>query len=212
MTIADVPPAATDDQVRPDEGVWRVLAGLTDMAAGVVTHRDIKPAEMALTPGAGHAAQIDFALTSHWLAQGLSTQLWPRIDLFAAEGHVAELRTIRQQSRWRAYVSERLKHLGEAANEASDSTYPRPEIVLRAGMLAEYLFTSDTPTPSVVPSEEGGVSFVWHKGGLDVDIEVGDEDVYVCVYLRSSGESFYGSLRERFAETQAVLQYLSTLP
>lgn len=53
-----------------------------------------------------------------------------------------------------------------------DVQSPQPEAVRRAlGEVVRFMGV-DTPTPCVVPTLDGGVQFVWHKGGWDVEVEV----------------------------------------
>lgn len=143
--------------------------------------------------------------------QGISTQLKvpddaPWVELLTG------VRTESELSRWGAYVEERLDQIESGLDRDGAPTYPEPATVKQARLFADSMFGPRTPTPSVVPSEEGAISFVWHKGGFDLDIEVSDSEVYVCVYHRASGSSFFGSSRQHLVAALGVLESLSNLP
>ncbi len=143
--------------------------------------------------------------------QGISTQLRPTDDLAWIEFPTG-VRTVAQRSRGGEYVKERLDRIESAIDRENGSSYPDSAIVNKARLFYDSMFGSRTPTPSVVPSEDGGISFVWHKGGFDLDIEVGDSEVYVCVYHRESAASYYGSSREHLVVALKVLESISNLP
>jgi hypothetical protein len=70
------------------------------------------------------------------------------------------------------------------------------------------------PTPSIVPMSDGGVQIEWHRGGLDVEVTFGADEVdsLYCLELASDeeweGDPYEGfrvlRLRERLGPTSAV--------
>jgi hypothetical protein len=92
----------------------------------------------------------------------------------------------RAATRWGQYVNRRLDAIasGDGAADWEEETgdpYPTPERVERARAVANQWFRVTTPTPSVVPGDDGAVEFVWHKNQIDVWLEVGADvtDLYV---------------------------------
>ncbi len=157
--------------------------------------------------------ETETALRMSCCANGSSTQQWQQATPHDATDHLIGILTTQEPSRWKEYVSKRLVQIeARAADETSEDPYPSAELVRVAHLVVARLFSPSTPTPSVVPSEEGGVSFVWHKGGLDVEIEVGEDEIFVCANRRASGDSFYGSLTEHYELIQGVLRYLALIP
>ena len=84
--------------------------------------------------------------------------------------------------RWYQYVTERLNQLERGEGDFTGLKRPSKEIVDVARTFANSFFTYYTPTPSVVPDEDGNVVFVWHKSGRKLEIIVGLEDVTVWVF------------------------------
>lgn len=213
VTLAETA-STTDSQMRPVE---RSLG-----TGGIESETD-----WLLAHGVGHIVTIHMAqpplggclgaITGYGVSGigsydlGISTQLRP-IDEAPWIEVATGIRTIPVESRWRRYVSERLHRIESGVDREGGEPYPSPITVSRARMFAEYLFTPRTATPSVVPTDDGGVSFVWHKGGFDVDIEVSDDEVFVCVYHSASGTSFYGASSQHLAGVKAVLESISNLP
>lgn len=114
-------------------------------------------------------------------------------------------------SRWAGYVSRRIGELARREYDFTGLTPPSQANLEEAWHLANYLFRFDTATPSVVPSEDGSVVFVWHKAGWDVEIEVAQGERFVWARERSSGTGFSGPLQEHYENLSKLLVSLSGL-
>jgi hypothetical protein len=95
--------------------------------------------------------------------------------------------------RWGEYVNRRLDAIASGVGaadweEETGGPYPTPERVQQAREVTERYFRPTTPTPSVVPGDEGDVEFVWHKNGIDVWVIVGEHGTEVQVYRRGDRE------------------------
>jgi hypothetical protein len=145
---------------------------------------------------------------------GMSTQLFAFYGIGSYGFVASDLQTEIEPSRWKAYVERRLTRLESGTDhEDADRPYPTPAVLHKARTLTLQLFTNQTPTPSVVPAETGGVAFVWHKGGLDIEIEVNanESEDLVWIYSRESKRSFQWTLSTCFPIIKAVLQSLETV-
>lgn len=111
--------------------------------------------------------------------------------------------------RWSQYVTQRLIELQAGAFDFTGLRVPTAPVVNAAWAIAVGSFRPDTPTPSVLPSEDGDILFVWHKAGWDVELDVGAEGTEVWAYDRQSGREFSGSFEEHRAEFAEVLNTLA---
>ena len=113
-------------------------------------------------------------------------------------------------SRWNEYVAERLSQM-----EDKRLTEAQPTLHMGAALQAWYVamryFPPDTPTPSVVPSGNGGVQFVWHKGGWDVEFEVENNEIFIWARSRESKDTWHGNVVEVGARFLDLMQELSTI-
>jgi hypothetical protein len=115
--------------------------------------------------------------------------------------------------RWFNYVNRRLNefvHYPDAVLDNDDS-YPKPPLstINDAWLVAYQMFDSRTPTPTVVPAEQGGVEFEWHKHGWDLVISVLEEETSVWARNRSVGENWSGPLSECYGRVRSILADLS---
>lgn len=78
---------------------------------------------------------------------------------------------------WYKYVSRRLSELAAGLYDFTGVSVPTREVVSRAWSVAASVLLPDTPPPAVVPSEEGTVVFIWRRSNLDLEVEVGSEDI-----------------------------------
>jgi hypothetical protein len=115
---------------------------------------------------------------------------------------------VHRVSTWAEYVSSRLEELANRTHEHGKS-YPDLEMLNRARMEIYGTLKADTPTPSVVPSEAGGVGLIWHKAGWDVEIEFDPEGSFVWARDRSTGETIYEDLDTFRGELSDILTELS---
>lgn len=117
-------------------------------------------------------------------------------------------RVVEDGSRWHRYVAERFEQLCEQTDR---SDKPTLETLNLAWSIVDRLLPPSTSTPSVLPSEGGGVELFWQKGGWDVQVEIDSHGAgNVWTRDRNSGDNHYGSLRERRDELLDVLGMLST--
>ncbi len=115
----------------------------------------------------------------------------------------------RTSSRWYRYVTKRLRELQDGEYDFTDLQVPTSQVVQRARDVANNLFRPETPTPSVVPSGEGDVLYIWHKAGWDLEIDVGPEGTAVWARDRHAGRELYGSLEEQQAWVSSLLDFLA---
>lgn len=113
--------------------------------------------------------------------------------------------------RWLHYVMARLRELQRLIYEPDDETpSPQPEALERALPEIARFMGSDTPTPSVVPTYDGGVQFVWHRGGWDLEVEVGPKETLVWAQRRDGSSSWHGSLDDQLESIRNLLAQLTT--
>lgn len=113
--------------------------------------------------------------------------------------------------RWLGYVIDRLNELALLVDDPDeDLPAPSHDVLSRALDEANRFLLPATPTPSVVPTTDGHVQFVWHKAGWDVEVEIGPEETWVWARDRESGESWSGSLDEHKGELVSLLYRMET--
>lgn len=109
--------------------------------------------------------------------------------------------------KWIPYVEERLRQI---ASRSSLPGYPHRETI---GMVSQYiawLLPPSTPAPSVVPSGDGGIRLIWHKGSWDIDVEVSEEDRSFWAEDTTTGEIHEGDLN-RDEETRVLQDILGLI-
>jgi hypothetical protein len=111
-------------------------------------------------------------------------------------------------ARWNRYVVQRLEELRAGAFDFTGLQVPAEHIVDKAWVVASDYFHFNTPPPSVLPSDEGEILFVWHKAGWDAQISVGSEETTIWAYDRRSGAEFSGSLTSLQNEFSNLLEIL----
>jgi hypothetical protein len=130
---------------------------------------------------------------------------FPRGELASASSNAVPDGT----PRWFNYLKRRLDYLQNypVPDTADDDAYPKPpeETVKTAWQIAYKLFDVDTPTPSIVPADEGGVEFAWHKNGWDLVISALPEETLVWARNRSLGERWSFVLSEQWGRVQSIL-------
>ena len=114
--------------------------------------------------------------------------------------------------RWLEYVDRRLDALLNRPEISDDpEDYPKPpvESIKRARSIAWNYFGSETPTPNVVPSTEGGVDFVWYKGDWHLEIRVDMGGVSIWAHNLLTGELWQGALEEKSEDLRKLLVELA---
>jgi hypothetical protein len=104
------------------------------------------------------------------------------------------------------YVRSRLLQMRERS-KYEVAPYPDEFLLANAWYHAGDLLPPGTPAPSVVPSEDGNVSLVWHQAGWDVEIEIAYQDAEIWAD-HSSGESWSGSVWEDSDQLKELLRSL----
>lgn len=111
---------------------------------------------------------------------------------------------------WVRYVDTRLAQLDcERLFEPSPSMETLSEARAYIGGLLRML-PPDAPAPNVLPSRRGGVDFIWHKAGWNVEVNV-DPDHRVTVWTRNKerGDGCHGDLDDNREFLLDVLRELS---
>lgn len=118
----------------------------------------------------------------------------------------------RELPQWLPYVLRRLNDLALKLDEPDpdDPAIPDPIALERSLAELQRLLADDTPTPSVVPTSEGGVQFVWHKGGWDIEIEVLPSETLAWGRNRSVGARWSGELEDVQAALVDALQQIAS--
>ncbi len=97
-------------------------------------------------------------------------------------------------TRWGAYVGQRLGELERGEGDYTELRCPSAATVARARKVAAETFRDGTPTPSVVPNADGGIDFVWHKNGYDVEICVTETEADIWARQRATGDEWAAPL------------------
>jgi hypothetical protein len=118
-------------------------------------------------------------------------------------------RTVVQDGlRWNSYVARRLTAIQNGTNDFTGLKIPSLWVVDRAWAVARSYFKSSTPPPSVVPTEDGNILYIWRKSGWELHVEVSSEEATAWAYHRRSGHSWSGTLTDRHAKFYALLDLL----
>lgn len=114
----------------------------------------------------------------------------------------------REPPRWLPYVLRRLNALALKLDEPGpdDLGLPDPLALERSLSELQSLLTDDTPSPSVVPTAEAGVQFVWHKGGWDLEVEVLQSETLAWGRNRESGARWAGPLADVRQQVQEAVR------
>jgi hypothetical protein len=178
------------------------------------------PAQIVLTVAVGLAGTavatheaVDIAPTAT-VAQSSSPSIGLLNATTASETLYAnieplKIRTIASDSRWHHYVSKRLRELRDGKYDFTGFRAPSVQVIERAQFLANSFFAPEHPTPSVVPSEEGDVLYVWHKAGWDLEINVGLEEILVWAHDRRAGKDWHGAFEELRVPVAKLLDFLA---
>jgi hypothetical protein len=99
-------------------------------------------------------------------------------------------------TRWGAYVEQRLGELERGEGDYTGLQRPSAGAIMSAREVAASLFRDDTPTPSVVPTESGDVAFVWHKNGIDAELDVNETEADLWAHDRADGDMWSGAVAD----------------
>ena len=97
-------------------------------------------------------------------------------------------------TRWGAYVSQRLDEMERGEGDYTELRQPSAATVANARRVAAETFRDTTPTPSVVPTADGGIDFVWHKNGYDAEICVTETEADIWARHRVTGAEWSSPL------------------
>lgn len=111
-------------------------------------------------------------------------------------------------SRWASYVYRRLDEIEEGQGDFTGLQRPDQVLVARARYIAGTVFAPTTPTPSVVPTEDGEVAFIWRKGGWHLQLTVNHRHTEVWAHHVSSGNIWSGALSLLLTPVQNLLKEL----
>jgi hypothetical protein len=83
-------------------------------------------------------------------------------------------------------VEQRLNDIRQGKGRAGwEGEWPAPAVADAAWKTATETLPGEAPTPSVVPTEEGGIEFMWGKGGWHIELEVcGDSQTLLWMWNR----------------------------
>ena len=109
---------------------------------------------------------------------------------------------------WLSYVNRRLAEMTLDPDESERSRL-LPNAPSRALLEARRLVPDKIVPPSVIPSDEGGILFVWHKGGWDLEIAVEERETTAWGRDRASGQYWAGSVSGHEQELAAVWEKMT---
>ena len=154
----------------------------------------------------GPTASADWRVVHSWPSYGTATQ--PALTIVNdSSSMLRNVRVTRSVAPWVDYVSDRLT----AIAEDPEPGLPHAEVVNRARSWIMHLLPPNAPAPAVLPSENSGIDFVWHRDGWNVEIGVepdGTETVWA--WNRESDEEVLGELEEHRAFVVDLIRTLTT--
>lgn len=115
--------------------------------------------------------------------------------------------------RWLDYVMQRLNALSDRLGEPEEGSAPLadPRALERALEELRTALGAQTPSPSVVPTVEGGVQFVWHQAGWDIEIEVLPHATEVWGRNRQTATRWAGNLESTRPQLRDALQDIESV-
>jgi hypothetical protein len=106
-------------------------------------------------------------------------------------------------ARWSAYVARRLREMEDGKDEEGwTGKWPSLPVLRAAWEQACDLFPDSAPTPSVLPTQDGCISFVWHKNARTVEVTVDETGGELDVWAPATGEEISGELDDQDVRTR----------
>lgn len=177
----------------------------TTVAVAMALATNLIPQPHADLSGAQSPIRYERTVTDPFIISGTRIAQLEKIAPITTTEFTSEIAV-----RWSEYVTRRLTELRVGAFDFTGLRIPAGPVINAAWAIAIGSFHHDTPTPSVLPSEDGDILFVWHKAGWDIEIEVGTEGTAVWAHDRRSGREFSGSFEEHRADFVEVLRTLAS--
>ncbi len=103
---------------------------------------------------------------------------------------------------WLQSAIQRISELTALAH-GWDSYSAKPvsaDAAIDAVQLLLSLAYPELPEPSIVPLADGGLQLEWHRGGLDVEITLSDDESGIFIEDSNSGETSEAQLNAAVAE------------
>ena len=107
------------------------------------------------------------------------------------------------------YVIGRITDLRAGKGDFTGLKKPSALVMDRVADTVAALLREHTPTPSVVPTEDGNVAVIWRGRGWDLEVEVSETETEVWAHERATGQEFSGPLAEMEAWTLDLLRKLA---
>ncbi len=112
------------------------------------------------------------------------------------------------RARWIGFTEKRLTDLVEERTDEGDRVV-KEGVIAKAWSYVFRLFGANVPTPSVLPTDDGGVEFAWHKGGWDLLLDIETDRTFAWARHRADGGSWHGTIEECWANIISLLSVLS---
>lgn len=141
------------------------------MGEGILTTIEIER-----TPRAKNRSLADISTIG---VPAMKTSIPTSDTFFSVEDESVQIKVFHEQSeelqkpKWFQPVLHEIAALPWTTNIwSSDANRMQPAAVVRMLNVLVEILTEWTPTPSIVPTWEGGVQAEWHRNGVDLEIEV----------------------------------------
>lgn len=115
---------------------------------------------------------------------------------------------------WLPYVLRRLNDLASRyCDEPTEGCLlAHPDALERSLHVLGELLPDTAPAPSVVPTLDGGIQFVWHRGGWDLEIEVLVNRTETWGRNRETGERFAGAPEQARSALEQAFRQIEASP
>jgi hypothetical protein len=110
---------------------------------------------------------------------------------------------------WFASAVSRIEAIRQLrADDPDEVPLPDPKALMRVWSEADRFMIDEAPTPSILPTEDEGIMFVWHHGEWDLEVEVRAEETVVWGKTQDGGRLLRGSLDGYLPEVRKILEEL----